>query len=174
MFRILFVSAIIFFGVLISDRAAADEPSALVDRFSGHWVSEGDAFGAPARTVMVWESALNGKFARLTYRIEMHPKPDTTSVFEGTAFYQLARGEATASIDEIKGYWADTNGSLHSITATRDVDALVSYWGSEGSEEGRTRYELRSENEMQVTDWVKTPDGLRQFNQSTFTLNTFE
>jgi hypothetical protein len=117
---------------------------------------------------MTWTHTLDGEFAELSYRIDMRPSPEKTSVFEGKAFYQLTSSGSDTSPQEIRAFWADTNGSLNPIKATRDGNTLISYWGEPHTEEGRTAYELLSATERQITDWVKTPDGWRQFNQNRF------
>lgn len=149
---------------LFAPFAAAAEPDVkplIIERFLGEWRSDGPAFGAPAETRMVWTRALGGRFYRLDYRIEMRREAET-SVFEGAAYYRAA-GAGGA-----EGYWADNSGALHPIRAEEDGDALVSHWGVEGEKYGRTRYELSPSGEMQVTDWIMSAQGWRQFNQNTF------
>lgn len=143
--------------------AGNNSDHSILERLSGEWVSDGDAFGAPASTVMVWAPDLGGKFVRLDYRIEMQRGEGEPSVFQGVAFYKNSDG------DEYKGFWADNSGDLHSITAAREGGALIAHWGVEGAKQGRSRYELMSDDEAQVTDWIKTPEGWRQFNHNTFT-----
>ena len=38
----------------------------------------------------------------------------------------------------------------------------------DGHKQGRTRYELLDADRIEVTDWIKTPEGWRQFNQAIF------
>lgn len=155
----------ILFGIcawfLVSISAGADEQPFL-DRFIGAWTSNGDAFGGPAQSMMIWAPAFDGKFTRLEYRIEMQ-RGEKTPVFEGVAYYQAADGP------EWRAFWADNSGDLHPIRAERDGDALVAHWGVSGGKEGRTRYELTAAGEIIVTDWIKTAEGWRQFNRNMFT-----
>ncbi|WDI32664.1 hypothetical protein PUV54_05570 [Hyphococcus flavus] len=161
MFRILF--AICAFWSLALSAAAEENTVSLLKQLEGVWVSDGDAFGGPAKTTMQWSKALDGKFMRLEYKIDMRPGTQNASVFAGTAYYQRSPD------DPVRAFWADTQGSLHPIAATREDNALIAHWGREDAgEQGRSRYELLSSGEVRVTDWVKTDDGWRQFNQNTF------
>jgi len=85
------------------------------------------------------------------------------AVFEGVGYYQLGDGET------LQAFWSDNSGDLHPIRAEREGEALISHWGVEGGKQGRTRYELLLSGDLQVTDWIRTSEGWRQFNQSTFT-----
>ena len=142
--------------------ARAQDAVQLLEDFAGEWTSTDPAFGAPAQSTMAWSPALDGKFARLNYRIEMQQGSGATSVFEGVAYYRSAPGET------LTAFWADNSGDLHPIVAVRDGQALVSDWGVAGKKKGRTRYELVETDQMEVTDWVKTDEGWRQFNHNNF------
>lgn len=149
--------------LMAADGNAAAAPLHLLKQFIGEWHSGGDAFGSPARSRMVWYRGGPGdRFIRLEYRIETTAKDVKTGTFEGTAYYQ------TSTAETVQAIWADSNGSLHPITAAQDGAAIVAHWGSETTEQGRTRYDLQAPDRMQVTDWVKTPAGWRQFNQNTY------
>jgi hypothetical protein len=141
--------------------AHADDPS-LLSKFQGEWASNGDAFGKPAKSTMVWSSTLNSKFIHLDYKISMGT-PDKPSIFQGVAYYKSNNdGTYTA-------FWADNTGDLHPITATVDGNALTSIWGVEGAKLGRTRYELLDQDRLSITDWIKIGDDWRQFNMNVFT-----
>ncbi|MFC2951141.1 hypothetical protein ACFOOP_04330 [Marinicaulis aureus] len=141
---------------------AAASPSALLVQLQGEWRSDGSAFGGAAESEMVWAPALNGKFYRLDYRVAVTRDDGAAFTFEGVAHYQLGEG------DVLSAYWADNSGDLHPIRAERDGDALIAHWGLEGAKQGRTRYELLSSGEIDVTDWIRTEDGWRQFNHNRF------
>ena len=138
--------SILFALICISVPAAADDAQALLPRLLGDWQAQGEAFGRPAHSFMTWTSHLDGRFMRLDYRIEMARDADT----------------------RFDAFWADSSGDLHPIAATRDGDALVAHWGMDGHKQGRTRYELLDADRIEVTDWIKTADGWRQFNQAVF------
>lgn len=147
--------------VIIKPALAQDAP--ITETFIGTWVSEGDAFGAPAHSRMVWSSALEGAFTRLEYRIEMNPEAARPSVFAGAAYYKRD-GDGG-----YRAFWADSNGDLHPIIAVREGGALQANWGVAGAKQGRTRYELIAEDKMRVTDWLLTDEGWREFNQNDYT-----
>lgn len=142
---------------------AAPENDAIFQSFVGHWVSNEPAFGLAAETTMVWAPTLGGKFYRIDYRIEMHTPSGEISVFEGIGFYPAGQGKT------LRAFWADNTGDLHPVSAERDGKVLTVIWGRPETELGRTRYELKSPDQMKVTDWVLTPDGWHQFNQKNLT-----
>ncbi len=145
----------------LSLSAAAEAPASLLTQFIGEWSPSGEAFGAPAQSKMIWAPALGEKFLQIDYRIDM-ARASGPAVFSGVAYYQLGEGET------LKAFWADNSGDLHPILATREGEALISHWGVEGGKQGRTRYELLAPDQMQVTDWINTPEGWRQFNHNSF------
>ena len=155
----LIVLAIVAF--VVPGNATEEKPFFL--QFMGEWRSNGDSFGVPAESVMTWSPALDGRFVRLDYRIELRPGPDQTSLFQGIAYYKVQDGDISIA------FWADNTGDLHPISAERDERALVAFWGVEGGKQGRTRYDLTAPDKMEVTDWIKTPEGWRQFNHTVFT-----
>jgi hypothetical protein len=91
------------------------------------------------------------------------PRGEQTAVFEGAAYYKYEGN------DRWSAFWADNSGDLHPVSAVRDGAAIVSHWGVEGAKYGRTRYELMSNGELEVTDWIQTGEGWKQFNKNTFT-----
>lgn len=142
--------------------ARADDPVDLMERFAGEWTSGRDALGGPAHSIMRWSPALNGRFMRLDYSVESAADANRKFLFQGAAYYRLAPGET------LQAFWADNAGDLHPIRAERDGDALIAHWGVEGLKQGRTRYELLEGGDMQVTDWIRTGEGWRQFNENRF------
>lgn len=152
---------LVFF--LSSAHAEENGPLALLDAFEGEWRSSDPAFGAPAQTAMQWSRTLDGKFMRLDYRIDMRSSGDNAATFEGVAFYRLESG------DELRAFWADNSGDLHPIRAERRDDGIQVEWGVEGAKQGRTLYDLVAPDTIEVTDWIRTEDGWRQFNHNSFT-----
>ncbi|WP_425410400.1 hypothetical protein [Hyphococcus sp.] len=140
---------------------ARAERADVFEAFTGVWVSDGDAFGGPAQSKMIWETTLDGKFVKLSYRIDM-PRDESAATFEGVAYYRAS------DENEWNAFWADNSGALYSIRAEIDEKGVLSHWGVEGGKQGRTRYTLTADGDIEVTDWVHTPDGWRQFNNNTF------
>lgn len=156
--------ALLAFLALLAAPAVASEDAkrSIFDLFHGEWRSNGPAFGAPASSRMAWTPTLDGKYFRLDYRIEMQASGSAVSVFQGIAYYR------DTGDDVVKGFWADNSGDLHPISAERVNNTLIAQWGIGGDKQGRTRYELSSSGEFEVTDWIKTADGWRQFNHNVF------
>lgn len=160
MVRIVIIFLSVIFVAMSPARGA--DASVLLQQFEGRWTSDGPAFGGAAHSVMRWAPALNGKFFRLDYSVAVTREDGAAFTFEGVAHYQLGEGA------ELSAYWADNSGDLHPIRAERDGDALIAHWGVEGAKQGRTRYELLPSGEIEVTDWIRTGDEWRQFNQNRF------
>jgi len=158
---------IIALPLLLTSDLAANEPT-LLSTFVGSWQAEGEAFGAPSTSEMVWsDTALSGKFFRLEYRINRPSSSGLQTIFSGLAFYQKPTSANTPA-QTIKAFWADTNGSLHPVIATIDEHALIAEWGTPKTEQGRTRYQLIERDVLDVTDWVKKQGDWRQFNHTVF------
>lgn len=130
--------------------------------FLGEWASDGAAFGQKAHSTMKWTDTLDGAFIRLEYQINMENSEGKKSRFEGVAHYKVSNSPS------IKGYWADNTGDLHPISAVFEGTGLMAHWGVEGGKQGRTRYNLVSADTIDVTDWIKTADGWKQFNHNSF------
>lgn len=160
--RLTIVYTVVLTTILLSTLVAQAQSDSLLPKFIGAWQSDGMAFGAQANSTMTWAPSLDGQFVRLDYKIEMQRAGDETQVFQGVAYYKVADGNM------YRAFWADNTGDLHPITAEREGDALVSHWGVTGGKQGRTRYELLAPDRMEVTDWLKTGDGWRKFNQNVF------
>lgn len=158
--KTLFSIALVF--CFAATRVTLADAESLLSQFVGEWRSDGAAFGAPAESFMTWKPTLDGQFIRLDYKIQMTRESGETQVFEGIAFYKSGDGKV------IRAFWADNSGDLHPIVADREGNAIVSLWGIEGGKQGRTRYELLTPNTIEVTDWLKTSDGWRQFNNNVF------
>ena len=157
------VIILIVIGALVAPAASGkDAEHSIFELLQGEWRSSGPAFGAPATSRMIWAPALDGKYYRLDYRIEIQPDQGTASRFQGIAYYRDT-GE-----NEVDAFWADNSGDLHPISAERDGDALIAHWGVVGAKQGRTRYEFLASGNIEVTDWIKTAEGWRQFNQNVF------
>ena len=109
--------------VLLSAPGLAAELDALFARLIGSWRSDADALDSPSYSVMTWSPVLSGEFVRLDYQIKLIAGSEPASIFEGIAYYKMNPG------DTIDGFRADSYGYLHPISAERNVDALLAYWG---------------------------------------------
>lgn len=143
--------------------AALDCPTPYLCFLNGDWAADGTAFGKPARVTMRWTSVLEGKFARIDYRIE--PKGDGAATFEGVGLYRPVKGGA------YDGTWFDSQGAMHPLKATFTGESLTTYWGVKGKTYGRTVYKLvRAYDQVEVVDAILDKKGVwREFSRNTLT-----
>ena len=153
---------------LVVPPVAADNET-IFSKLVGTWQAAGNAFGAPSTSIMQWtDGKLGGKFLRLDYLINRTTPNGPAPIFSGVAYYQMPASSSPREQD-VHAFWADTNGNLHPISATIEENALAANWGTPTTEQGRTRYEMTDQGTVEVTDWVKTPNGWQQFNHTIFT-----
>ena len=157
-----FFTALILMCLMAIPSVAEDMENSLFIKLLGQWHSEGVAFGQDAISRMTWALALDGRFYRLDYAIEMNPGTDKASTFTGTALYKQQ------DVNTYKAFWADNSGDLHPITATIDGNVLTSIWGVKGEKLGRTSYDMLSSDQVQITDWIFRDEEWQQFNQAVF------
>ncbi len=109
-----------------------------LQKFLGRWEGEGTLFGQAGEFSMNWEPAVGDRFLRLTFQ---------NPVLQAEAFYHQTD-------DGLNGTWFDSRGVQVPLTGTIDDSVVEVNWGSQDTEQGRTRYHLVNENEMHVTDHV--------------------
>ncbi|MBB5518572.1 hypothetical protein [Amphiplicatus metriothermophilus] len=139
---------------------AADFPP-VFRALEGEWRAEGEAFGASAKSSMIWAPTLDGEFYRIVYRIEM-ARATGIEIFEGVGYYQALSAESA------RGFWVDNSGDLHPLTVKIEPSALTSHWGTAGGKQGRTVYRLTAGDSVEVTDWILAEEGWRRFNRAVF------
>ncbi len=128
--------------------------------FLGTWKGAGKVMGLESKIDLVWETVLDGKFVKISSRIEMKKKDGGTQIFEGVAYYK--------AIDEQKyqGNWFDSGGDALPIDARIEGNALNALWGTEETKLGRTIYRLVDEKNMEVVDSIRLKDGTwREFGR---------
>ena len=134
-----------------------------LDRLAGHWRAEGVAFGMQARYQMKWEWVLDGRFARISYRIDMKGSDGKEQFFEGHGYYSPA-GEGN-----YEGRWFDSQGEAHPIKASLNDNALVSIWGTPETKQGKSIYRLLENGNLELSDSLLMKDGTwRRFNHAIF------
>jgi hypothetical protein len=142
-------------------RVSAQEPS-VIHQFLGTWQGEGTLFGADARFSMKWEWVLEQKFVRLTFQNEISNPDDASRILKAQAFYkQLEAGE-------LEGTWFDSRGMVLPLRARAEQATLTTHWGTEATEQGRTVYRLRNENQVEVEDSVLKDGQWHLFGQATY------
>ena len=120
------------------------QEESILTRLAGSWSGEGQHLGKKANQQLKWERVLEGKFARLSLRVE--PSGGGNPAFEGHAHY--------------KGNWFDSQGNAFPINAQQGGDTLTTMWGEPGKEEGRSTYRLlEAGSKLEVVDAFRAKDG---------------
>lgn len=156
---VIILAAALLLGTALPAKA---EDEQLLVGFIGEWQSNGDAFGRPALSTISFTPVFEGKFVHLEYAIKIIEGDTLLPAFSGAAYYKHVSG------DQYQASWADSEGSIHPITATLNGQALTSLWGTENTRQGRTRYEILGDGTMRITDWAGVGNDWRQFNQNVF------
>jgi hypothetical protein len=111
--------------------------------------------GAPALAVITWESIVMGQGTRLA--VSIRDTTGTTPLFEGVA--QFGPGLS-------QGSWIDSRHSLYPLTGVASDSAVRTSWRRDGSEIGRSAYELLGDGRLLLVDSVVTRDGTwREINR---------
>lgn len=149
-----FLVCLLFIPTSSTARGTALEEETVLSRLAGSWSGECQHLGKKADMQMKWERVLEGKFIRLSLRVESKPAGDGNQAFEGHAYY---RQTGTASYS---GSWFDSQGNAFPINAQAGGDALTALWGEPGTEEGRSTYRLvDAGKKLEVVDAFRAKDG---------------
>ena len=114
--------------LLIRPAAALDCPTPYLCFLNGNWSADGTSFGKPSRVTMRWEAALDGKFARVDYRIVTKTDDGKDQVFDGVGFYRPREGGT------YDGTWFDSQGAMHPLKAMFTGATLDNLLGREGQD----------------------------------------
>lgn len=146
--------------VLEAQPTGRDAVPAVFDRLEGAWEGTGRLMGRPGAFEMTWEHR-GGAFVGLEFRNALVADDGTTTpVLAAQALYRF-EGEAGL------GAWLDDRPAEITIRVLATDSTVVSEWVAE-SEEGRTEYLVRSDDEVRVRDWVYTPDGEELFGEAVY------
>lgn len=160
-----FFAAVAAISVFVTSSAAAalDCPAPYLCFLNGSWAVDGTSFGKPSRVTMRWESVLDGKFARIRYRIVTKAADGADQVFEGIGYYRPREGGT------YDGTWLDSQGALHPLKATFTGASLTAYWGVKGKTYGRTIYKLvNAHDQVEVVDAIRDKKGAwKEFSRNT-------
>lgn len=127
----------------------------------GTWTGTGKLFNMDATFTMTWETALNGKFIRLTFQNNF-TQNGKQSTMNAEAMYK------PLSDTTFIGTWFDSRGITFPLKATLTGNTLTTEWGSPETESGKTVYHIKSNSEMEVTDFVKRNGQYQQFGKATY------
>lgn len=134
-----------------SGSAAAQSGSAdIFSRLEGRWTGDGQLMGQAATFEMSWERRGDG-LAVLDF---------TNPFLHAVAVYRIAGGPAEAT-------WLDSRPERITIEWEATGSMLIARWSS-ASESGRSEYELVSEDEAVVRDYVDGADGARLFGEARY------
>lgn len=152
MLKAVFVFLLVVLNVSAPQQPQSAKPAASsLARWEGNWTGEGKFFGQSAVQRLQWERVLDGKFTRLTVRVET-----TTGqpMFEGHAYYRHVEGA------QFEARWFDSQSHIYPIKAQLDADALTAFWGEPSKEEGKSVYKLLDAGkQLEVVDAVRNKDG---------------
>lgn len=141
-----------------------DGVRSLIDRLEGRWRGTGTLLGQSSAAELVFERVLSDRFLRLELRNTMTSAEGAETLFAGDAYYALEGG---GSDGLLRGRWFDSRGIALPIRARIEGDALISDWGSEETERGRTTYRLEGAT-LVVVDEVLADGELREFGRVTY------
>lgn len=156
MLKTLFVLVLVFlsgdrFPVGQQKQTATIAQVSSLMRWEGRWSGEGKFFGQAAVHHAQWERVLDGKFTRLSMRVET---PGGQAMFEGHAYYRQTDGL------QFEARWFDSQNHIYQIKAQLEADTLTAFWGEPAKEEGRSVYKLLDGGkQLEVVDSVRTKDG---------------
>ncbi|MFY9610678.1 MAG: hypothetical protein WAU45_18965 [Blastocatellia bacterium] len=135
-------------------RNATIQEDAILTRLAGSWSGEGQHLGKKANQQLKWERVLEGKFARLSLRVETKSAGGGNQIFEGHAYYRQTEA------GHYKANWFDSQGNAFPINAQQGGDTLTALWGEPGKEEGRSTYRLLDAGKkLEVVDAFRAKDG---------------
>ncbi|MEP2101255.1 MAG: hypothetical protein ABJP02_01375 [Parasphingorhabdus sp.] len=156
--RYIMILAAAFFMVI--NPVLAQSETSLFEKLDGTWRATGNSFYEKAQSKMVWSKTLGDHFYRIDYSFSTTGKAEEG--FTGIGHYRMA------DRPDVTGYWVDNSGDLHPLNGKVKGDRLRTIWGEAGSKQGLTEYLLLPDGGLQVTDWLLTDDGWREFNKTTF------
>lgn len=143
-----------------TQRDATSDPT--LNLLAGKWRGIGTAFGGQAEIVMNWDPAIENKFMRISYQIDITRWDGHKQVFYAVGYYR-----PTAE-NKFKGTWIDTTGAIHPINGVAEGNVLIANWGTPDTQEGMTRYEFMDTNTIEITDSIKNKEGKwMQFSKNT-------
>ena len=124
-----------------------------IDELVGSWSGTGKLLGTDSDFSMQWEWVFDGKFARLTFQ---------NKFLKAEAFYK-----ATGS-DQYEGTWFDSRGKVLPLKAKVENATLVTHWGSDETERGRTVYRPIGGDKIEVEDFVFKDNAWQPFGRADY------
>lgn len=150
---------LLFILLLLFINTATAQQSA--DNLIGTWTGSGKLFGQDATFSMKWEKALGGKFIRLNFQNNF-TQNGRKSTMDAEAMYK------PLSDSSFEGTWFDSRGVVFPLKANFSNNTLTTEWGNEATEKGKTVYLIKSNSEIEVTDFVLRNGQLQQFGKTLY------
>ncbi|MBK7872542.1 MAG: hypothetical protein IPJ74_18610 [Saprospiraceae bacterium] len=135
--------------------------SADFEKVMGEWTGTGKLFGQEASFSMIWELTLNDQFIHLTFQNQLTAN-GKNNVMNAQAYYK------PSSDNTFIGTWFDSRGMILPLNAIFKDNMLTTEWGSVETEKGKTTYEIKSKNVIEVKDYVFTNEQWQQFGYATY------
>lgn len=149
-----------FISLSIPELSARQAPAQL-NRFIGSWQGKGNLLGEKAEFEMKWEWVLDHQFLKLEMRSTRSNDDGNPTSFTGHGYYHFTGNTFT-------GTWLDSRGISFPLKGTVDDHSLISEWGSEDLEQGRTEYTLHRNGSLQVDDYVLRNEAFTLFSHSIY------
>lgn len=153
--------SIVIICSFITDVATAQE-TVIFDKFIGEWSGKGELFGNEAEFKMEWEWVLDRKFVHLIFQNKMHSSNGADRILKAQAFYQIT------DTDEIQGTWFDSRGIVLPLNASIEGFTLTTLWGSSETEQGKTVYLLKDDDNIEVEDLVFKDGNWKKFGHAIY------
>jgi hypothetical protein len=142
--------------VPIAQGEPADAPPAAhlqpFDPWIGTWHGSGSNSGVTAELTLRFERVLGGRFVRLNLSNQVGP-PATRQLFEGLALYWPAGDR------QLRGSWFDSQGTVYALDVQLFGETLVAIWRDDRQPRGRSSYQVRQPDGLEVIDSVRAADG---------------
>ncbi len=155
----------LFTFVLIALAFGSVSGQTIFDQFEGNkWTGTGTLMGSPATFTMVWSQELDGAFYHLSFENRRKGQEASDIVFKAEAYYRM--GEDSSVV----GSWFDSRGITLPLTGEATKEELTILWGSPETEQGKTVYTLKSDDTVQVTDYILRGEEYLKFGEATYVL----
>lgn len=124
------------------------------NKICGLWHGTGILAGKPAKFEMHWKKQLNQNFLTLSFQNQVGE-----SVYKAEAFYKSEN-------DKFTGHWFDNMGMVIQLSGILVADTFQIFWTNGKNENGKSKYVLLSENELQITDFRRNGNDYKVFAES--------
>lgn len=152
---------IFIFCIFTSSLLSAQESS--IKGFYGEWSGQGQLFENPAEFKMSWKSSLDGKFIELQFENGLVDNGKYQRILSAKAVYWFENES------HLKGHWYDTRGYVLPLEATFENNMLITLWGDDKTERGKTVYQLDPDSKsITVTDYVLSGTEYSQFGEAKY------